>query len=81
MTLGGTAGADFIGLTWSYVDVDVLGNPLEDLPGFPGHTIIEVYAEFNNPKDQLVGVVGSPDNPFNVQTSDGSGCNPQSHSR
>jgi hypothetical protein len=45
---------------------------LEDI-GITGVRVFNIYAAFTNVNDQATGVVGNPDNPFSVFTSDGSG--------
>ena len=45
---------------------------LSDL-GITGVRVLNIYAAFTNLNDQAIGVVGNPNNPFTVFTSDGSG--------
>jgi MYXO-CTERM domain-containing protein len=46
---------------------------LQDLPGYAGQRVFNIYALVENINDQVVGVVGTPSHPFSVSTSDGSG--------
>jgi MYXO-CTERM domain-containing protein len=72
--LGATARGDFAGMQ---AELDIFGlngtTLLVDIPGYAGQRVFNIYALTENPTDQVVGVVGTPTNPFLVQTSDGSG--------
>ena len=59
LVLAGTAGADFTGLK-------VLSKPNEF-----GLFVCNVYAEFDNPADTILGVSGTPDAPISITVTGG----------
>lgn len=67
LLLAGQARADYLGITWE-LDAFALNGvtPLVGLPGYAGQQVYNVYASFDQPTDQAVGVVGTPTNPFSV---------------
>jgi hypothetical protein len=61
------ASADYIGITWE-IDPFALDGVtlLTDLPGYDGQQVHNIYAQFDDPLDQGLGVVGTPTHPFSV---------------
>lgn len=67
LLLAGQASAEYLGITWEKDPFALNGvTPLDTLPGYAGQSVYNVYALFDNPLDQAVGVVGTPTNPFSV---------------
>lgn len=72
MLFAASAQATLVGITFEKdpfsLDKQTL---LADIPGYAGQSVYNIYAQFTNPQDQAVGVVGTPTNPFHVFTQNG----------
>ena len=72
--LASGAAGDFTGVVAELDEYGLDGvTPLTEIPGYAGEVVYNIYATFSDPDDQCVGVVGSPDNPFQVGTVGGVG--------
>lgn len=74
MLLASAADAALLGITFEKDPFALNGTTLlTDLAGYAGQSVYNIYAEFSDPGDRLVGVVGSPASPFSVFTQQGTG--------
>ncbi|MHC4992344.1 MAG: hypothetical protein ACYTGC_15330, partial [Planctomycetota bacterium] len=68
------ARADYLGIVWEEDAFGLNGvTPLAFIEGYAGQRVINVYAAFDDPVDQCVGVVGTTDHPFRICTFGASG--------